>query len=159
MIKLISMTQAEYEPFMVISIKDQKEGQVLAGEWMAQEADEEMNKLMAQFLPQGLQTPNHFFWTLETTDSHEKVGGLWYTIIDQGGKKMFYVMDIQIYPQYRRQGYGEQAFLQMETQALEVGIDTIALHVFKHNVKARALYEKLGYAGEDNDMVKVLKKE
>jgi len=152
------MTQAEYEPFMVISIKDQKEGQVLAGEWTAQEADEEMNKLMAQFLPQGLQTPGHFFFSLETTGIQEKVGGLWYTIIDQGGKKMFYVMDIQIYPEFRRKGYAQQAFLQMETQALDMGIDMIALHVFKQNVNAKAMYEKLGYVG-DNDMVKILKKE
>ncbi|MCJ7694568.1 MAG: GNAT family N-acetyltransferase [Anaerolineaceae bacterium] len=158
MIKLVPMSQAEYDPFMAISIKDQTEGQVLAGEWQAQEADEEMNKLMAQFLPQGLNTPNHFFFSLEPPDSQEKVGGLWYTIIDQGGKKMFYVMDIQIYLPFRRQGHAEQAFHIMETQARDKGIDTIALHVFAHNVNARAMYEKLGYVGDDT-MVKILKKE
>ena len=76
MMKLVLMTQTEYEPFMDMSVKDQKEGQVLAGEWTAQEADEEMNKLMAQFLPQGLQTPNQFFWTLRNNRHTGKGWGL-----------------------------------------------------------------------------------
>ena len=72
---------------------------------------------------------------------------------------MVYVMDIQIYPDFRRKGYAQKAFLQMETQALDMGIDTIALHVFPHNVNARAMYEKLGYQGDDNNMMKILKNE
>jgi polar amino acid transport system substrate-binding protein len=36
----------------------------------------------------------------------------------------------------------------MEKNALEMGITKIGLHVFKHNVSARAMYEKLGYEGE-----------
>jgi ribosomal protein S18 acetylase RimI-like enzyme len=38
----------------------------------------------------------------------------------------------------------------------EMGITTIALHVFKHNHPARAMYEKLGYVGTDTMMSKEL---
>lgn len=156
MIKLIPMQDTEFEPFMQISMRDQAEGQVQAGQWKADEADPNIHKLRAQFLPDGLNTPNHYFFTLETEDTHQKVGSLWYTVVEQGGKRMLFVMDIQVYPEHRRNGYGSQAFLQIETKALEMGISTIALHVFKHNHAARTMYEKFGYVGPDEAMIKEL---
>ena len=62
----------------------------------------------------------------------------------------------QVFPDYRRRGYATQAFQQMEEKALEMGINTISLHVFMHNHSARTLYEKLGYEGENEAMVKKL---
>jgi ribosomal protein S18 acetylase RimI-like enzyme len=68
-------------------------------------------------------------------------------VAEEEGKRQVFVLDIQIYEAYRRQGYGSQAFLAMEEKAKELGISTISLHVFKHNHSARAMYEKLGYLG------------
>jgi ribosomal protein S18 acetylase RimI-like enzyme len=77
-------------------------------------------------------------------------------VVEQEGQRQIFVFDIQVYDDYRRRGYGSQAFGLMEDQALEMGITTISLHVHKHNQPARAMYEKLGYAGPPDRMVKVL---
>ena len=156
MVRLISMTEAEFDAFMVVSMRDQALGQVLAGNWNAEEADELIEKLRDQLLPDDLVTPNHFFFTIEDQDSGAKVGGLWYTVVEQDGKRQFFVLDIQVYDEYRRRGYGTQAFRIMEEKAREMGITTISLHIFKHNRAAGAMYEKLGYVGTGEMMSKEL---
>jgi GNAT superfamily N-acetyltransferase len=150
------MTKAAFDAFIEISMRDQAQGQVQASNWSAEEADELIKKQRDQFLPDGLATPNHFFFTIEDKDSATKVGGLWYTVVERDGKRQFFVMDIQVYDDYRRRGYGTQAFRMMEEKARKVGITTISLHVFKHNRSARAMYEKLGYIGTDEVMSKAL---
>ena len=64
------------------------------------------------------------------------------------------MVDIQIYEAYRRRGYGEQAFKAKEDKAQAIGVTTIALHLFADNHPARAMYQKLGYAGTDTAMAK-----
>jgi ribosomal protein S18 acetylase RimI-like enzyme len=150
------MTEAEFDAFIEISMRDQAQGQVKAGYLCAEEADEIVKKQRDRLLPDDLATPNHFFFTIEDKGSGTKVGGLWYTIVEQDGKRQFFVMDIQVYDEYRRRGYGTQAFRMMEEKAREMGITTISLHVFEHNHSARAMYEKLGYAGTDEKMSKEL---
>lgn len=154
MLHLTPMRADEYEPFMAISMQDQAEGQVQAGQWTAEEAEANLHTLRDQFLPQGLATPGHFFYTLETDDVKEKVGSLWFMLEKHEGKQAVFVLDIQIDPQHRRKGYGTEAFLLMEEKAREMGIHAITLHVFSHNTSARAMYEKLGYTGPSNMMVK-----
>jgi ribosomal protein S18 acetylase RimI-like enzyme len=156
MVQLIPMTEAEFDAFMEISMRDQAQGQVRAGNWPAEQADELIKQLRNQFLPGGLATPNHFFFAIKDQDSGAEVGGLWYTVMEEDGKRLVFVVDIQVYDEYRRRGYGTQAFRMMEEQAREMGITTISLHVFKHNHSARAMYEKLGYVGADNMMSKEL---
>lgn len=156
MVRLIPMTEQEFEDFMAISMKDQAQGQVLANKWKAEEAQINIERLCSEFLPNGLATPNHYFFTIEESNTYAKVGGLWYTVVEQAGKRFVFVMDIQIYNEYQRRGYGSQAFLVMEDKVRGMGITTISLHVFKHNLSARAMYEKLGYTGENESMSKEL---
>ncbi len=152
MIQLVPMTNAEYDSFMEVSMREQAEGQVRAGTWQAEEADEMIRNLCDQFLPHGMATPNHFFFMIQDEDSGKKVGEFWYTIMEQDGKRQLFVMDIRIYDEHRRRGYATQAFQMMEEQAREMGITTISLHVFKFNHSARAMYQKLGYVGEEEMM-------
>ncbi|MBN1872716.1 MAG: GNAT family N-acetyltransferase [Anaerolineae bacterium] len=155
MIRLIPMTQEAFESFMKISLPDQVQGQIQAGHWRAEEADRNIEALFQKMLPDGPATPDHYFFTIEDVSTHTTVGGLWYAVIEGDTKKrQFFVMDIQIYTLYRRRGYGSQAFRAMEEKAREMGITTIALHVFKHNHPARAMYSKLGYVGTDTMLSK-----
>jgi RimJ/RimL family protein N-acetyltransferase len=148
------MTQAEFDAFIEISMHDQAQGQVQAGYLPAERAAEVIQQQREKFLPNDQDTPNHFFFTI--TDQDQKVGGLWYTVVEQDGQRQLFVMDIQVYDAYRRCGYGTQAFGLMEEKAREMGITTISLHVFQHNHAARAMYEKLGYVGEGEKMSKEL---
>ncbi len=67
------------------------------------------------------------------------VGMLWFAVMEHGGHKGAYVFDIKIDEAFRRRGYGEQAFQALETKVRELGLHTIALHVFGHNHPARAM--------------------
>ena len=156
MLHLTDMKDKEYNAFMELSMQDQAEGHVREGRWTAIEAEANMLALKEQFLPQGLKTPGHFFFTLETDETEEKVGSLWFTLDEHEGEKTIFVMDIQIDPRHRRKGYGSEAFLLMEEKAREMGIHIITLHVFSDNTSARAMYEKLGYIGPSELMVKRL---
>jgi GNAT superfamily N-acetyltransferase len=148
------MTEAEFDSFMEISMQDQAQGQVRAGRMPAERADDIIQEQRDFLLPEGLATPNHFFFSIEDEGSGTQVGGLWYTIDEE--KRRLFVMDVQVKPEHRRRGYGTQAFRLMEKQARKRGITTIALHVFRHNHSARAMYEKLGYVGQDEMMSKEL---
>jgi GNAT superfamily N-acetyltransferase len=150
------MNEEQYEAFLVLSMHDQMQDQVQAGTWRAEEAEANMARMVEQFLPEGLATPNHFFFAIEEEGSGTNAGGLWYVLAEDAGTRQFFVMDIQVYEEYRRRGYGTQAFREMEDKAREVGVGTISLHVFEHNHTARALYEKLGYAGTGTAMAKDL---
>ena len=156
MIQLVPMNHDQYQTFSEISARDQMEGHVREGRWKPEEAEANMAQLAAQFLPQGLTTPNHFFYTIEEAETGALVGGLWYMLAQEGETRQFFVLDIQIYAAFRRRGYGTLAFLAMEDQAREMGVNTIALHLFADNHPARAMYQKLGYAGTDTAMAKQL---
>jgi GNAT superfamily N-acetyltransferase len=148
------MTEEQYEAFAEISARDQMEGHVREGRWKAEEAEANMAKLAAQFLPEGLATPNHFFYAIEEEGTGALAGGLWYMLAEGEGTRQLFVVDIQIYEEYRRRGYGTQVFLAMEDHAREMGATAIALHLFADNAPARAMYQKLGYAGTDTSMAK-----
>jgi GNAT superfamily N-acetyltransferase len=150
------MNQDQYEALMKLSERDQIEGHVREGRWRPEEAEANMARLKAQFLPQGLATPNHYFWAVEDAASGVEVGGLWVAVAEEDGKRHLWVFEIQVYEPYRRRGYGTQAFLAMEEKAREMGVTSIGLHVFADNLPARAMYRKLGYAGTDTQMVKAI---
>ena len=154
MIQLVPMNKDQYEAFMALSMRDQMQGHVREGRWRAEEAEANMARLLEQFLPEGLATPNHFFFAIEEEGSGTNAGGLWYMLAEEDGTRQFFVVDIQIYEEYRRRGYGAQAFRAMEDKAREMGVTTIALHLFADNHPARAMYQKLGYAGTDTAMAK-----
>ena len=154
MIQLVPMTEEQYEAFAEISARDQMEGHVREGRWRAEEAEAKMAELTAQFLPEGLATPGHFFCAIEEEDTGALAGGLWYMLAGGEGTRQFFVVDIQIYEAYRRRGYATQAFRAMEDQAREMGVTTIALHLFADNHPARAMYRKLGYKGTNTSMAK-----
>ena len=156
MIELVPMNEDQYGAFIKLSERDQIEGHVREGTWRAEEAEAKMAELKAQFLPQGLATPNHFFWVIKDTDSGEHVGGLWFALLEEAGQRSFFVLEIQVYEPYRRRGYGAQAFLTMEEKAREMGVSSIVLHVFEDNHPARAMYRKLGYAGTSTQMAKTV---
>jgi RimJ/RimL family protein N-acetyltransferase len=157
MVRLVPMTPEEFEAFMVISMRDQAQGQVQAGAWLPEESGENIHRLRSQFLPGGLATPGQCFFIVQEASTGIKVGGLWYLVQEEEGRRELFVVDIQIGPAYRRRGYASAAFKAMEEQVREAGIDTISLHVFEHNRPARAMYEKLGYTGTGTMMSKALR--
>lgn len=81
---------------------------------------------------------------------------IWLAVRIEALRPLGFIYDFMIYQEFRRRGYGEQAFIQLEEKAKELGLDKIALHVFGHNKAAIALYQKVGYEITDLHMEKKL---
>jgi len=158
MIELAPMTAEEYEDYLVGMAPDYAREHVEAGNWPEEGAvDRALKEMREVYLPQGVETENHFLFTLVDPEIGEKVGMLWYGFLERGSRKQAFVYDVIVDEAYRRRGYGSQAFEKMEEMVKATGVNVIALHVFGYNTGARAMYEKLGYEVTDYMMKKWLR--
>ncbi len=154
MIKLESMNTDQYEAFMEISMKDHMRSQIKAGEWTESNALDNMKEMKSKVLNNGLDTQDHYFFNIVEGEDTQ-VGGLWFAKAEGQDQELIFIIDIQIFEEHRRKGYGESTFKAMEDKAKDMGIGIIALHVFDHNEPAKALYAKLGYTGQNGNLAKI----
>jgi ribosomal protein S18 acetylase RimI-like enzyme len=152
MVQLIPMTDAEYAVYLERAVREYADGHVRGGRWTAGEALEKSAEEYRRLLPEGTATPDQHLFMIEDTALGEKVGLLWFAVQKQGDEPVIFVYDVHVDEQFRRRGYGEQAFQALETMARELGAHKISLHVFGYNHSARALYQKLGFV-ETNVMM------
>lgn len=154
MSKLIPMTQPEYEEYLKHLIPDYAADNVRAGYWDESEALEKSRKQIEGLLPQGLQTKDHYIYSLY--DGDQKVGMIWLKAnVDRPGKDGF-IFDVIVDEQFRGKGYGKQVMALIEEKAHELGLKSIGLHVFAYNTVAKKLYESVGYEVTSLNMVKKL---
>ena len=64
----------------------------------------------------------------------------------EAGGKVLWLEELFVLPAYRSSGLGRAFFAAVEAYAREEGFARIRLEVEGDNVRARALYERLGYA-------------
>ena len=154
MSKLVPMTQPEFEAFIEHIIPDYAADNVRAGYWSENEALERSRKQTESLLSQGLQTKDHFLYTLY--DGDEAVGMIWLRAeLDRPVKRGF-IFDVEIKEEFRGKGYGKQAMLLIEEKARELGIKRMGLNVFAYNDVAKNLYERIGYKVSTMNMLKDL---
>lgn len=63
----------------------------------------------------------------------------------QQGKKSVYIEQIAVAPDYRRKGIAEKVINVILEHAKSRGIEQARLHVYRDNIKACLLYEKIGF--------------
>ncbi len=160
MVTLQPMTPAEYEPWLKAGIQEYADEKVRAGNWSADEALERSAEEHRKLLPQGLDTPDSYLYTI-MADSSPGAGltavGMVWLAVPPWKPPVAFIYDFLIYEPYRRRGYASQALAALEEKVRALGLDTIGLHVFGHNHAARALYEKAGYVVTNINMTKKLK--
>ena len=61
---LSSMNDAEFAKYLAVAIPDYAQGKVASGQWTATESQELSRKAYADLLPQGLETPDNFLFTV-----------------------------------------------------------------------------------------------
>ncbi len=144
-IVLVPMDEADFRAYLAWAIADYAQEHIRNGRWSSEEGLQQAEQEFRKLLPGGLASPDQYLFAIKADVSGEKVGMLWFAVQERGGKAEAFVYDFRIDEQFRRHGYGEQAFLAMEAKVRVLGLDKIGLHVFGHNHAARALYEKLGY--------------
>ena len=156
MVQLVRMNEKEFEQFIQIAVDDYARQQVAAGAWQQQNAVELSRHAFNSLLPKGLASPDQFLNLLIREEDNEQVGYVWFGILEEDDNRFVVLFDIIIFEQYRRLGYGREAMIAMEKIVKELGIKSIALHVFGNNMGARALYKELGYLERNITMVKEL---
>ena len=154
MLRLVPMTQAEFDAYLERAVPEYAQAHVRAGDCDAGEALALAQADYASLLPLGLATPDHHLLTISDGDS--AVGMMWFHSRDKKMKKSAYLYDFFIEPAHRRKGYGRQAMRALEERVAPLGITRINLNVFGYNDAARALYEECGYRIAGIGMTKVL---
>jgi ribosomal protein S18 acetylase RimI-like enzyme len=151
MVKLKAIQQEDFERFLEHAILDYAEDHVRNGNWSAEGALEKSRKEFERYLPNGIQTPDQYVWSIVDEANH-RIGVLWVQVKD--GKA--FIFDFIIDEEYRGKGYGKQALTAMDERLKSMGVESVALHVFGDNVSAQELYKKLGFKITDIQMKKNL---
>lgn len=146
MILLLPMTPPEFEVYLDGAIRAYAEDHVQAGNWAAEGALERSRGEFESLLPQGVNTPKQYLYSIHETESEKNIGILWFADKRDSPDPSAFIYDFEIQPAYRGRGYGAQALRALEDQVRAIGLQKISLHVFGHNRVARGLYGKMGYA-------------
>lgn len=149
------MSDADYASFLATAIPGFAADKVASGQWSSEQSLELSRKAYEELLPEGLKTANHYLYCV-LDDQGQTVGTLWFAAIEQAGKRIGYINDIEIWPEHRRRGHATRALTAAEDEARSLGLCGIGLHVFGHNAGARTLYEALGYQPTNINMFKPL---
>ncbi len=149
------MTEVEFQAYRAKSIPDYAAEHACAGNWHPSEALERAQKEFDHLLPDGVNTKNHFLYSLVNEDG-EKVGLLWYQLDDMRPTKTAFIYDFVVFEPFRRRGYGSAALAALEERLRSLEVQKIELHVFGHNTVAQALYRKAGYEVTGLYMTRIL---
>lgn len=154
MVRLDPMTEADFREYLERAALRRAERGVQRGIWSEEAAQEESRRDLAQWLPQGLQTPHHHFAHIVDERTGARVGETTYTMELKGGKTQFWIDWLWVAPEHRRRGLGTDALNLLARQAAQAGADRVHLKVFVDNPSAKALYLKLGFVETATDMAK-----
>ena len=155
--RLVPMSEDDFRVYQENEIREYAEEKIRSGAWSQEKAYELSVQTHRRLLPEGVATPGQYIFSIRDEDLGQNVGAIWFARFEGGGKRLAFIYDLIIFEPFRRRGYGTQAMLALEEKVKEVGLDTIALHVFGHNQAALELYEKMGYEITDINMAKTLK--
>jgi ribosomal protein S18 acetylase RimI-like enzyme len=154
MVRLVPMTESEFEAYLEKTIPEYAADKVRAGDWPEEEALERSRKSYQDPLPEGVKTEHNYLFRIQIEETGEKIGILW--MKHEAPRPHGFIFDISLDEARRGKGYGKQAMLAIEAVAKSLGIETIGLHVFTHNPAAMQLYIGLGYEVTSQNMVKKL---
>ena len=79
-VRLRSMTIEEFTSYEEADAHRYAEAMVGAGYWPPVGAFERAQAVHARLLPQGLETPDHFFFVIESTADLKSMGVIWLSI-------------------------------------------------------------------------------
>lgn len=155
MTTLRPMTACEYAEWLAESVPAYAADKVASGQWTQEESLERSKKENDELLPQGLETPDNFLFTIVDSSS-AAVGMLWFAVKTKFNARIAFVFDVSVKLERQREGHAMRAFKDLEEEVRRLGLAGIALHVFGHNAGARALYAKLGYEPTNISLFKPL---
>jgi RimJ/RimL family protein N-acetyltransferase len=126
-------------------VRDYAADKVRAGAWSQAEAESRAARDVDGLLPEGPATQGHFLYSVRDESADAEVGTVWFALRDSGVGQSVWIYDIIINENFRRKGYASHTLEFVEDRARELGARSVELHVFGHNRRAQALYEKVGF--------------
>jgi ribosomal protein S18 acetylase RimI-like enzyme len=150
------MSATSYVTYLDAAIAGYAEDNVASRRWPAEGAFARSQADFATSLPKGLETPDNYLFEIWTGKTGAMVGFIWFAVVEKNGLKSAFVYDVEIKPEFRRQGHAAAAFEALEPLVQKLGLTSIGLHVFSQNAGAQALYRKLGYSVMSVNMLKHL---
>jgi len=145
MVRLVPMSDAEFREAFERAVVRHATDFVRRGFWTEEGGTEASRAELNHFLPQGRESPNHYFVKVVDESNGKQVGEAWYMARPEGGKVRFWVDWLWTDPQQRRRGIATATLRQLSQEAAKLGADRIGLYVFMDNPDAVALYTKLGF--------------
>lgn len=150
------MSAEAYAPYLEAAILGYAEDNVASGRWPEEGALARSQADFDSLLPQGTETPNNYLFEIKAAEDGPTVGFIWFAVVEKHELRSAFVYDVEIKPEFRRQGHAEAAFAEIESFVRGLGLFSIGLHVFNQNEAALALYRKLGYDVASVNMFKTL---
>lgn len=150
------MRAEAYASYLQAAVAGYAEDNISSGRWPR---DGALQRSLGEFeglLPQGLETPNQHLFEIRPAEDGPTVGFIWFAVEERHGIRGAYVYDLEVKPDFRRQGHAKRALLALEPIVGALGLPSIGLHVFGNNPGAQALYRQLGYAVTGLNMLKPL---
>lgn len=118
MIKILKMTQDGFNHYMLSAIKNYANEKVNNGTWESKDALSNSKKQYALLLPDGLQTANHYFYSI--FNKEEKIGYIWLAKDDEN-KQSAFIYDFEIYEEFQNLGFGSKTLDLVADKAKELG--------------------------------------
>ena len=152
MTSLTAMSEAAFGRFLERIVPEYASEKVAAGNWPLEGSLERSKAEFGKDLPDGLRTPNNFLYTIVQDDLD--VGVVW--LAGSENQSRGFIYELYVDEANRGRGIAYAAMRLLEGEALRHGFTSLGLHVFGHNRVAQRLYEKLGFAITNINMVKTL---
>lgn len=156
MIKFEKMSEAAYDAYLPEAIDEYAAEKVKAGTWAEVEAVERSTADYAELLPDGIQTKQHYLFSIIEETEQAPVGMIWFQVSEEIQGRTAFIFDFKIEDAHQGKGYGRQAIEMLEQVARRMNIKKIKLHVFAHNTRAIHLYERTGFVTTDLHMEKTV---
>ena len=154
MTTLAPMRAEAYPAFFEEAVAFYAEENMAVGRWRAEEALDLSSGETDRMLSQGLETPDQHLFEIFARAGQEPIGYVWVAAMPSGAAKVAFVVQLNIRPEWRRQGHGRAALNFVEQRARHLGLAGMTLQVFAHNPGAQALYESAGYKVSSVNMIK-----
>lgn len=156
MITLKKMTQTAFEQFERHAIADYQKQKMIA-EHLSEDTAATLSRTShEELLKNGLETPNHFLFSVIESASNNNIGYVWFGLQEIGKHKRVYIYNLTLDEAHRGKGYGSQLMALIEKAAKELDAHDLKLHVFSHNKVAQNLYKKMSFQSAGIMMIKKL---
>ncbi|WP_207941131.1 hypothetical protein DOK78_001326 [Enterococcus sp. DIV2402] len=152
MLTLMAMTTEAFQQYLEVAVIDYAADKVKSGTWQENNAHELAIQSYNQLLPKGIDTPNHYLYSICLKE--KLIGHTW--MFFNSLEQTAFIYDIHIFEGYQNQGYGTSVMTILEEYAQKLGAQKLSLHVFGYNQRALHVYQKVGYHITDYNLSKEL---